>query len=108
MEKPKAVNTYDPDSLLPENRDALLEGERLSTLPTATTSADDVLSLVRQRLLETDYFDESKVHVRVAGRRVTLTGEVREEFLKRAADDVMANCDGVESWDNQLVVNGAL
>lgn len=59
---------------------------------------------VHERLSDDDHIDASEITVLVREGEVTLTGEVPERGMKRAAEDLVARCSGVLDVHNHLKV----
>jgi hypothetical protein len=67
-------------------------------------SDDDLLALLRERLLENDYIDAEQVRVSVRHGAVNIQGRVKDALSKRAIDDLVSGCVGIRSYVNALEV----
>ncbi|QOY63966.1 BON domain-containing protein [Lysobacter sp. H21R4] len=69
-----------------------------------TRSDQRITEDVCERLTRCEHVDPSDVSVNVSGGVVSLTGTVRERWMKHRIEDLAAACDGVRSVENRVQV----
>ena len=59
---------------------------------------------INDRLFQTEHVDSREVHVQVKEGKVTLSGTVRERWMKHEIEDIAAQCPGVQDVENDIRV----